>query len=107
MATFSDWVHPITLYIAGREPLLEGDLKRLALQALKTLPRHYPGLKILQQEIHPDRVELVLDFNRLDEDVSRVVLSFKSEVRNLARRKALSKDYLWNWGYEESGLSGR
>lgn len=95
-------MYSLTLFTAKREPLLQGELHRLAEHALEALPARYPGLKVVRQVIHPDRVELKLDFSRLDEDVQRVVQSFKSEVKNLARRKNLSGENLWQWGHQES-----
>jgi len=101
MAHFPDDLHRVTLFTTKREPLLQGELHRLAEHALKTLPARYPGLRIVRQVIQPDRVELELDFSRLDEDVLRVVQSFKSQVKTLARRKNLSGENLWQWGYKE------
>ena len=48
-----------------------------------------------------DGVELVLDLGRLDEDVQRVVQSFKSEVKGLAKRAGLPDGALWEWAYED------
>jgi hypothetical protein len=101
MAHSPDALHRITLFTAKREPLLQGELHRLAQHALKVLPSRYPGLRIVGQSIQPDRVELELDFSRLDEDVQRVVQSFKLEVKNIARRKNLSGENFWQWGYKE------
>jgi REP element-mobilizing transposase RayT len=101
MNRFPDTHHRITLMTAKREPLLTGELHRLAEHALKGLLARFPGLKIVRQAIHPDRVELEMDLSRLDEDVQRIVQSFKSEVKALARRKNLSGENLWQWGYLE------
>jgi REP element-mobilizing transposase RayT len=97
----SDSLHHVILYTAQRRPLLEGEALGFAQTALKNLPYRYPGLRIVKQEIHPDRVEMVLDFQRLDEDLSRVVQSFKFEVKNLARKKHPNGDSFWQWTTEE------
>jgi hypothetical protein len=97
----SESSHHILIHVFHHQPLLEGNLVVFAVQALRNLPKRYPGLKILQQTLYPDRVELILDFQRLDEDLSRVVQSFKSEVKNLARKKGFEGEALWQWDYEE------
>lgn len=102
MSHSPDAIHRLTLFTTGKEPLLVGELNRLSHHALKALPARFPGLKIKRQTIHPDRVELELDLSRLDEDVQRIVQSFKSEVKALARRKDLSGENLWQWGYQEN-----
>lgn len=96
-----DTLHRVVLYTDHRKPLLEGEARGFAQVALKNLPYRYPGLRIVDHEIHPDRVEMTLDFQRLDEDLRRVVQSFKSEVKNLARKKHLNSDSFWQWTYEE------
>jgi len=96
-----DEIHRLTLFTTKREPLLVDELNRLSYHALKALPARFPGLKIVRQVVHPDRVELELDLSRLDEDVQRIVQSFKSEVKALARRKHLSGENLWQWSYLE------
>jgi len=101
----SDALHQITLYTSHQRPVLEGELRHIAEVGLRNLPVRYPGLKIVRQEIHPNRVEMTLDFQRLDEDVLRVLQSFKSEVRNLAKKKALADDHLWQWNYEDQWIS--
>src|SRR5689334_12274123 len=101
MSPPSDDLHRLILFTTKKEPLLVGELNRLSHHALKALPTRFPGLKIIRQVIHPDRVELDLDLSRLDEDVQRIVQSFKSEVKALARRKDLSGENLWQWGYHE------
>jgi len=96
-----DDLHHLTIYTAQHSPLLTEDLLVYVKQALKNLPARFPGLKILDQAVHPDRVEMTLDFQRLDEDVLRVVQSFKSEVKNLAKNKKFPGDSLWQWNYED------
>ena len=54
--------------------------------------------------IHPNRVEMTLDFHRLDEDVLRVLQSLKAEVKKLAAKKGFSEGNLWQWSYEEHSL---
>lgn len=93
--------HSIILFTDRRMPLLAGELLGLAEQALKALPARYPGLRILKSSFQPDRVEWQMDLGRLDEDVQRIVQSFKSEVRNLARRRNLRSGNLWQWGHKE------
>jgi hypothetical protein len=97
----SDSMHQIILYTAQQKPILEGDLRLFAVQGLRNLAGRFPGLKIVTHALHPNRVEMLLDFQRLDEDVLRVVQSFKSEVKNLAKKKGLAEDSLWQWNYED------
>ncbi len=97
----SDALHRVVLYTAHRQPLLEGETRGYAQVAFRNLPHRYPGLRVVEHEIHPDRVEMTLDFRRLDEDLLRVVQSFKAEVRNLARKKHLNAEGFWQWTYEE------
>ncbi len=96
-----DALHDVVLYTTHRQPLLEGEARGFAQVALRNLPYRYPGLHIVAHEIHPDRVEMTLDFQHLDEDLRRVVQSFKSEVRTLARKKHPRGDDFWQWTYEE------
>lgn len=98
---FSEALHQVTLYTAQQKPFLEGDLRNLTRHGLKNLPIRFPGLKIVSHAIYPNRVEMTLDFQRLDEDVLRVVQSFKSEVKNLAKKKGFPGDSLWQWNYED------
>jgi len=101
----SDALHQITLFTAHQKPVLEGDLRVFAQQGLRNLTHRFPGLKIVSHTLHPNRVEMLLDFQRLDEDVLRVVQSFKSEVRNLAKKKGLADNNLWQWNYEDRGVT--
>lgn len=101
MSHSPDSSHHVILFTTKQEPLIQGELHRLVEHALKALPARYPGLKIARQFIHSDRVEIELDLSRLDEDVHRIVQSFKSEVKALARRKNLPHENLWQWGYQE------
>lgn len=91
----------VTLYTLGQKPLLEGKLRPIIEQGLRTLPKRYPGLNVLSHSVYPDRVELVLDLRRLDEDLSRIVQSFKSEVKDLAKKAGFTQHSLWQWSYEE------
>ena len=104
MSYFSESLHKVTLHTAHQEPFLEGPLRRLAEVALKNLSARYPGLKVVEWSIQPNRVEMLLDFQRLDEDVMRVVQSFKLEVKNLARKRGFEGDALWQWNYEEAWM---
>lgn len=74
-------------------------------RGIKNLPTRYPGLKIVEYAIHPNRVEMVLDFHRLDEDVLRVLQSLKAEVKKLAAKKGFNEANLWQWNYEDRGAS--
>ena len=99
----NDSRHHITLFTVQQRPLLEGDLRTVTERGIKNLPTRYPGLKIVDYAIHPNRVELVLDFHRLDEDVLRVLQSLKNEVKKLAARKGFTEASLWQWNYEDQG----
>ncbi len=105
MTVYSDSLHHVVIYIAERKPLLEGELKTIAEHGLRKLPTRFPGLKMIGFAIHPDRVELLLDFQRIDEDVLRVVQSFKAEVKNLAKKKGFEGDSLWQWPYDDDWVS--
>ena len=93
--------HHVVLFTVGQKPLLVDGLRRMAEQSFKTLPRRFPGLRILDHSIHPDRVEMTLDLHRLDEDLARIVQSFKSEVKNLAKKEGFDQHNLWQWTHEE------
>lgn len=101
MSTFSDSLHHITLYTTEGKPLLEGDLRPMVEQCFKSLPGRYPGLKVVGQAVYPNRVEMVLDLQRLDEDLLRIIQSFKSEVKGLAKKDGHSLHSLWQWSYDE------
>jgi hypothetical protein len=105
MALHSDSLHRIVIYITEKKPIIEGDLKALTEVGLRNLPTRFPGLKLVESKICPDRVELLLDFQRLDEDVLRVVQSFKSEVKNLAKKKGFEGDTLWQWQFDDEWVS--
>jgi hypothetical protein len=105
MTLYSDSLHRVVVYITERKPLLVGEFKTMTEQGLRNLPARFPGLKMIGSVIHPDRVELTLDFQRLDEDVLRVVQSFKSEVKNLAKKKGFEGDSLWQWQFDDEWIS--
>ena len=105
MTIHSDSLHRVVVYITERRPLLEGELKTLTEQGIRNLPIRFPGLKLAESIIYPDRVELLLDFQRIDEDVLRVVQSFKSEIKNLAKRKGFEGDSLWQWQFDDEWVS--
>ncbi len=109
MSTTSDSKYQVTLYTAKREPLLAGALQGLGELGLERLSRRFPGLKIPRHAFYPDRVELLLDFGRLDEDLPRVVQFFKFEVKNEAKKRGFQGDSLWQWNYDvlEVPLSDR
>jgi len=104
---FSEALHKVTLFTTQQKPLLEGDLRTITEYGLKNLPIRFPGLKIVSHDIFPNRVEMTLDFQRLDEDVLRVVQSFKSEVKNLAKKKGFPGESLWQWNYEDQWVQTR
>jgi len=82
----------------GGRPLLGVPLARKAVEdALTALPRLYPGLKIRESRATDSSVELLLDLGRSDEDIYRIVQSFKREVK--ARLK--TQETLWTWEFTE------
>jgi hypothetical protein len=105
MTIHSDSLHRIVIYITEKKPIIEGELKALTEVGLRNLPTRFPGLKLVESKIHLDRVELLLDFQRIDEDVLRVVQSFKSEVKNLAKKKGFEGDTLWQWQFDDESVS--
>lgn len=96
-----DPVHKISLFTLDREPLLVGKLATFVVQSLRNLPGRYPGLKVTEVSIHPDRVEMTLDLQRLDEDIPRIIQSLKGEIKTLAQKEGFSRDSLWQWNYDE------
>jgi len=98
---FSDSLHHVTLRTTEGKPLLEGNLRRMVEQCFKSLPGRYPGLKVVRHSVYPDRVEMVLDLHRLDEDLLRIIQSFKSEVKGLAKKDGHNLHSLWQWSYDE------
>jgi hypothetical protein len=80
---------------------LEGELRRKVEQCFKSLPGRYPGLKVINQAVYPNRVEMILDLHRLDEDLARIIQSFKSEVKGLAKKDGFPHHDLWQWTYDE------
>jgi len=100
----SEALHQIVLYTSDRKPLLEGEMRTWTEQGVRNLAIRFPGLKIVKSAIHPDRVELLLDFQRIDEDVTRVVQSLKAEVKNLAKKKGFTGDSLWQWNYDDHAV---
>lgn len=101
MNIFSDSLYYVTLHTTEHKPLLEGNLRHIVEQAFKNLPGRYPGLKLVRHQAYPNRVEMLLDLHRLDEDLLRIVQSFKSEVKGLAKKEGYSHQALWQWSYEE------
>jgi hypothetical protein len=100
----SDSMVKATLHTSQKKPLLVGDILHLVQQGIRNLERRFPGLKVVASTVSPERVELVLDFKRLDDDLLRVLQSFKSEVKNLGKKKGLKEDQLWQWQYDEEAL---
>jgi hypothetical protein len=94
-------LHSVILHTLDHEPLLAGALKPLAERCLQNLPRHYPGLRLVEFRVFPERVEMVLDLHRLDEDLSRIVQFFKADLKALAQANDLDQGYFWQWGYDE------
>jgi hypothetical protein len=105
MTLYSDSLHRVVVYVTERKPLLAGELKTAAEHGIHKLPIRFPGLKLVESTVHPDRVELLLDFQRIDEDVLRVVQSLKSEVKNLAKKCGFEGDSLWQWQYDDEWIS--
>ena len=97
----SDDLHQVTLCLASEEAVQGSHLRDFVPLALKNLKGRYPGLKIPQHQIHADRIEILFDLHRLDEDLPRMVQSFKSEVKNLARKNGFSHPIFWRWTYDE------
>jgi hypothetical protein len=97
----SDSMVKATLYTSQKKPLLQGDVLPLVQLGVRNLERRFPGLKVVASAITPEKVELILDFKRLDDDLLRVLQSFKSEVKNLGKKKGLQEDPLWQWQYDE------
>jgi hypothetical protein len=98
-------LHYAKLTTAGQKPLFEGEFKHLAQWALTNLQTRFPGLKIVKSLVSPSEVRVLLDFQRLDEDVLRVLQSYKSEVKNLLKKKGFAEENLWQWNYEERWIS--
>ena len=96
-----DHFHRVVLYTQDHKPLLDGTLKTWVEQGLRHLPHRFPGLKITESRIEPDRVHMTLDFQRIDEDLVRVLQTFKSEVKNIAKKKGFEGDSLWQWQFDE------
>ncbi len=96
-----DHFHRVILYTQDRKPLLEGTLRTWVEQGLRHLPSRFPGLKITNTSIESDRVKMTLDFQRIDEDLTRVLQTFKSEVKNIAKKKGFEGDSLWQWQFDE------
>lgn len=101
MSHYSGNLYHIILHTTERKPLLEGNLRRMVEQSFKSLPGRYPGLKLIRHWVYPNRVEMLLDLHRLDEDLLRIIQSFKSEVKGLAKKEGPSLHTLWQWSYEE------
>lgn len=51
--------------------------------------------------IEVDHVKMTLDFQRIDEDLVRVLQTFKAEVKNIAKKKGFEGDSLWQWQFDE------
>lgn len=97
----SESTHTLVLHTALNEPLLKGTAAALAEHCVRNLPKKYPGLKLIGFTIEPHRLEIVLDLQRLDEDLVRIERSFKSEMKVLLRRKGLGSKNFWQWGFED------
>lgn len=97
----ADHCHRVVLYTQDKKPLLVEELKTWTEQGLRHLPSRFPGLKIVESAIEPDRVRMTLDFQRIDEDLVRVLQTFKAEVKNIAKKKGFRGESLWQWQYDE------
>lgn len=80
---------------------LAGDFLHVAKHALDSLERRYPGLKVIASSFESDSASLLLDFSRCDEDLGRVIQSYKNEVRKLAMPLGFSGRHFWHREYEE------
>lgn len=99
MAFEGEGVHRVRISaLEGVSLLAPGGVEALE-QALRSLPRRYPGLKVVRSEVRTDGMDLTLDLGRLDEDLQRVVQSFKNEAKKLAKPR--KEGALWRWGFEE------
>jgi hypothetical protein len=104
MDYYSDSMVKATLYTSQKKPLLVGEIPTLVQWTIRNLERRFPGLKVVVSTVYPEKVEIVLDFKRLDDDLLRVLQSFKSEVKNLAKKKGVNEDPLWQWQYDEEAV---
>lgn len=100
----SDSMVKAILHTSQNKPILKGEILPLVEQGIRNLERRFPGLKVVASAVTPEKVEIVLDFQRLDEDLLRVLQSFKSEVKNLGKKKGTKEDLFWQWQYEEEPL---
>lgn len=98
-------LHYVALTTNAREPLLAGEILRIAERAVDALPRRYPGLRVAASAFRPDAVFLLLDFSRCDSDVPRVVQSYKTEVRKLASQAGFTGEHFWQRAYEEGTVT--
>jgi hypothetical protein len=105
MPYYSDALHQIVLHTVHQRPLLEGETRKFAELALRNLPNRYPGLKIVESAVFPARVEMLLDFHRLDEDVLRVLQSYKLEVKSMSKAAGFKENHFWQWNYEDHLIS--
>jgi hypothetical protein len=97
----SESTYTLVLDTVQNKPLLTGPAVALAEHCLNNLPKKYPGLKLISFTIEPHRLEMVLDLQRLDEDLARIVQSFKSEMKVLLRKQGLGSDNFWQWSFKE------
>lgn len=97
-------LHYVSLTTVDRRPLLAGEILHIAEHALESLPRRFPGLKVAGKRLNPDSLLLLLDFSRCDEDVTRVVQSYKTEVRKLASHAGFEGQHFWQREYEEGPI---
>ncbi len=97
----SDSLHRLALYTVRREPLLDAAAAPIVERCLQNLTRRYPGLKLAGYRLEPQGVQMTLDLQRLDEDLARIVQSFKNETKILLKKSGLDRENFWQWGYEE------
>lgn len=97
----SESIHTLIIYTDNKRPLLEGPLKPLVERALLNIKAHHPGIQILQYAVCPNRVEMTLDLQRLDEDLARIVQLFKAEAKSQAKTTGFAEENFWQWGFEE------
>lgn len=100
-------LHHVVLNTAGKAPLLTGKCLHIAEHAVETLQRRFPGLKVARKAFRPDTVLFLLDFSRCDEDIGRVVQSYKTEVRKLSSQVGFKGEHFWQREHDEKVVESR
>ena len=92
-------VHHVRIWALEGVSLLAPGGRESLEQALRSLPARYPGLRVLGSSIRTEGMDLTLDLGRSDEDLQRIVQSFKNEAKKLVKPR--QEGGLWRWGFEE------